>query len=55
MGKYLEPLNGFVYISKVGVKAVFAQDLNEKEQNLIYATQTPAGPSVFSDKSGEPA
>jgi pimeloyl-ACP methyl ester carboxylesterase len=52
---YFEPLDGFVYLSKEGVKTVFAQDLTDKQQNLIYATQTPAFQTVFSDKSGVPA
>lgn len=55
LSNYLEPLDGFVYLSKAGVKEVFAQDLKEKDQNLIYATQTPAKQGVFADKSGEPA
>lgn len=55
LGNYLEPLDGFVYLSKEGVKTVFAQDLKEKEQNLIFATQTPAAQGVFGDKSGVPA
>ena len=55
LGKYLEPFQGFVYLSRAGVKNVFAQDLPEKQQNFIYATQTPAAESVFADKSGEPA
>lgn len=52
---YFEPLDGFVYLSKEGIKNVFAQDLTDKQQNLIYATQTPAFQTVFSDKSGAPA
>jgi len=55
LSKYFEPAGGFVYLSKEGVKTVFAQDLPEKEQNLIYATQTPSAQTVFADKSGEPA
>jgi pimeloyl-ACP methyl ester carboxylesterase len=53
--KYLTPTNGYVYISEAGVKAVFANDLNAKQQALVYATQTPAFHTVFDDKSGAPA
>ncbi|WP_082120672.1 alpha/beta hydrolase [Pedobacter sp. BMA] len=53
--KYLAPTNGFVYISEEGVKSVFANDLNPKQQVLVYATQTPAFHTVFDDKSGSPA
>lgn len=52
---YFEPVGGFVYLSKQGVKTVFAQDLSVKQQDLIYATQTPAAQTVFGDQSGEPA
>jgi pimeloyl-ACP methyl ester carboxylesterase len=55
LGTYLEPQDGFLFLSKAGVKTAFAQDLPAKEQDLIYATQTPAYQSVFGDKSGEPA
>lgn len=53
--KYLVPLNGYVFLSKEGVKTAFAADLNSKEQALIYATQTPASHTIFADKSGIPA
>jgi pimeloyl-ACP methyl ester carboxylesterase len=39
----------------VGVGAAFAQDLSSKQQDMIYATQTPASQAVFGDKSGEPS
>ncbi|WP_316845178.1 alpha/beta hydrolase [Pedobacter psychrodurus] len=55
LSNYFEPVNGFVYLSKEGVKTVFAQDLSAKQQDLIYATQTPASQQVFGDKSGVPA
>jgi len=55
LSNYFEPTGGFVYISQEGVKAVFAQDLSAKQQQVIYATQTPAAEQVFADKSGEPA
>lgn len=55
LSNYFEPVDGFIYLSKEGVKKVFAQDLPAKEQDLIHATQTPAAQQVFGDKSGEPA
>jgi len=55
IGNYLAPLGGFIYLTQEGVKTVFAQDLKEKEQNLIFATQTPGAKNVFADKSGAPA
>lgn len=53
--KYLVQSGGYVYLSKEGVKSVFAGDLNAKQQDLVYATQTPASHTVFDDKSGAPA
>ncbi|MDN3582632.1 alpha/beta hydrolase [Mucilaginibacter flavus] len=47
--------NGFIYLSKEGVKTDFAQDLNAKQQELVYATQVPASQTVFGEASGEPA
>lgn len=55
LGKYLQPSGNFLYLTLEGVKTVFAQDLKEKEQNLIFATQTPGAQGVFADKSGVPA
>jgi len=55
LGKYFEPQDGFIFLSRAGVGAVFAQDLSAKQQDVIYATQTPASQTVFGDKSGEPA
>ena len=55
IGNYLAPLGGFIYLTQEGVNTVFAQDLKEKEQNLIFATQTPGAQNVFADKSAAPA
>jgi pimeloyl-ACP methyl ester carboxylesterase len=55
LADYFEPQDGVLYMSKAGVETVFAQDLNPKQQALVYATQIPATPSVFGDKGGEPA
>ncbi len=55
LAKYFEPQDGFIYLSRAGVGAVFAQDLSSKQQDMIYATQIPASQTVFGDKSGEPA
>jgi len=55
LGKYFEPQDGFFFLSRAGVGAVFAQDLSAKQQDVIYATQIPASQTVFGDKSGEPA
>jgi len=55
LSTYFEPQDGFIFLSKEGVKTVFAQDLSAKQQDMIYATQTPAAQTVFGDKSGEPA
>jgi pimeloyl-ACP methyl ester carboxylesterase len=53
--KYFAESGGYVYITKEGVKTVFANDLSPKQQALVYATQTPASHTVFADKSGQPA
>jgi len=55
LAKYFEPQDGFIFLSRAGVGTVFAQDLNAKQQDLVYATQIPASQTVFGDKSGEPA
>jgi pimeloyl-ACP methyl ester carboxylesterase len=55
LAKYFVPSGGYVFLSEEGVKTVFANDLNPKQQDLVYATQTPASHAVFDDKSGEPA
>jgi pimeloyl-ACP methyl ester carboxylesterase len=55
LGSYFEPQDGFIYLSRAGVGAVFAQDLSSKQQDMIYATQIPASQTVFGDKSGDPS
>ena len=55
LSNYFIPSNGYVFLSKEGIKTAFAADLNTKQQSLIYATQTPASQSVFADKSEAPA
>ena len=55
LSAYFEPQDGFIYLSKAGVTKTFAQDLTPKQQDLIYATETPASQTVFGDKSGDPA
>lgn len=53
--EYFAESGGYVYITREGVKNVFANDLSPEQQALIYATQTPAFHTVFNDKSGNPA
>ncbi len=55
LGKYFVPSGSFLFLSKEGVKNAFAQDLSPKQQDLVYATQTPASQSLFGDKSEAPA
>jgi pimeloyl-ACP methyl ester carboxylesterase len=52
---FFEPQDGFIYLSKAGVQTTFAQDLTPKQQDLLYATETPASQTIFGDKSGAPA
>jgi pimeloyl-ACP methyl ester carboxylesterase len=53
--QYFVPVDGYVYLSKEGIKKAFAQDLSPEQQDLVYATQTPGSLSVLGDESGEPA
>jgi len=55
LSNYFQPSGGFIYLSEEGVKTVFAQDLPVKEQQVIFATQTPGSESIFADASAEPA
>ncbi|CAM4366511.1 Pimeloyl-ACP methyl ester carboxylesterase [Pedobacter westerhofensis] len=55
LDKYLVKYDGFLWLSKDGIKNGFAQDLSPAQQELIYATQGPAPASVFMVKSGKPA
>ena len=47
LGKYLQNNDGFLTLTKEGVRKAFAGDVTAKEQNLIFATQPPASQSVF--------
>lgn len=53
--QYLDKVGGFLFLTREGVKNVFAQDLSAKQQDMIFATQEPGSETVFTDKSGEPA
>ena len=55
LADYFRPQGGFIYLSHLGIKTVFAQDLTPAQQNVIFATQTPGAETVFTDKSGPPA
>lgn len=55
LSKYLVPSGGHVFLSEEGVRKVFADELNPKQQALAYATQVPAAHTVFDDKGGAPA
>jgi pimeloyl-ACP methyl ester carboxylesterase len=55
LSNYFQPLDGFIYLSKAGIKESLAQDLSPKQQEMIYTTQIPASEHIFADKSGEPA
>lgn len=55
LNDYLVTKDGFITLSKEGMQKGFAQDLSQKEQMVLYATQTPAGAVAFDDKSAAPA
>ena len=46
---FLQNANGYVTLSREGVAQAFAGDLNQKEQDVVYAVQQPAFHRVFSD------
>lgn len=53
--KYFQVNNGFITLTKDGVKNAFAADLPAKQQLALYATQTPASQTVFAAKNSTPA
>lgn len=53
--KYFVVNNGFITLTKDGVKNAFAADLPSKQQLALYATQTPAAQSVFGAKNSAAA
>ena len=46
---FLQNANGYLTLSREGVAKAFAQDLNQKEQDVVYAVQQPAFQKVFGD------
>lgn len=46
---FLQNANGYLTISREGVAKAFAGDLNQKEQDVVYAVQQPAFQKVFGD------
>ena len=55
LGKYFKNNNGFITLSKDGIKIAFAADLTAIQQLQLFATQTPASESVFGVKCTLPA
>jgi len=45
--KFIQQTNGTLTVSREGIGKVFAGDLTAKEQDVVYAVQTPASPQVF--------
>ncbi|HKU72354.1 MAG TPA: alpha/beta hydrolase [Pyrinomonadaceae bacterium] len=46
---FLQNANGYLTLSRDGVAKAFAGDLNQKEQDVVYAVQQPAFQKVFGD------
>ena len=46
---FLQNANGYFTLSREGVAKAFAGDLNQKEQDVVYAVQQPAYQKVFGD------
>lgn len=46
---FLQNANGYLTLSREGVAKAFAGDLDQKEQDVVYAVQQPAFHKVFSD------
>jgi pimeloyl-ACP methyl ester carboxylesterase len=46
---FIQNANGYLTLSREGVAKGFAADLSPKEQELVYAVQTPASQKVFGD------
>src|SRR6201988_5082520 len=46
---FIQNTNGYLTLSREGVAKGFAADLSPKEQELVYAVQTPAFQKVFVD------
>lgn len=55
LSKYFQVSNGFMTLTKEGIKNAFAADLTAKQQLELFATQTPASQSVFGAKNTVPA
>ena len=46
---FLQNANGYLTLSREGVAKAFAGDLNQKEQDVVYAVQQRAFQKVFGD------
>jgi pimeloyl-ACP methyl ester carboxylesterase len=46
---FIQNANGYLTLSREGVAKAFAGDLNQEEQDLVYAVQQPAFQKVFGD------
>ncbi len=44
---FLQPVGGYLTLTKEGVQKAFANDLPAKEQDLVFTVQQPAFPKVF--------
>ena len=51
----LQLVDGFLTLTREGVRKVFVGDLPEKEQDLVYSVKKPASPNVFNAVANDPA
>jgi len=52
---FLQSADGVLTVSRKGITEAFAGDLPKKEQDVIYAVQQPASPTVFAGVCTNPA
>ena len=53
--QHLEILDGYVWITKEGIRKHLAADLPEKKKEYIHYTQTPPAALLYGEKMGNPA
>jgi pimeloyl-ACP methyl ester carboxylesterase len=44
---YLQPVGGYITLSKEGIQKAFANDLPANEQDVVFSVQQPCSPNVF--------
>lgn len=55
LSSFTQPVDGFITLTREGIRKAFAGDLPEPEQDMVFSVQQPASANVFEAKASNAA